>query len=162
MAHESGEKSVSVNYRGATVEVDLAKLEMKYEGKSRKVKRQDKGATPQFPSTWKDSSTEGTHDYELEKVQLATSDHEYKDVEQLFFQTGGKGTILSIIRVQNPKLYMSYVQEKQSITKKRQKQIQDGSAVVERRLFHGTKSDFVAHIMSSGFNRSYAGSVVGK
>jgi poly [ADP-ribose] polymerase 10/14/15 len=162
IAHESGEKSVSVNYRGATVEVDLAKLEMKYEGKSRKVKRQDKGATPQFPSTWKDSSTEGTHDYELEKVQLATSDHEYKDVEQLFFQTGGKGTILSIIRVQNPKLYMSYVQEKQSITKKRQKQIQDGSAVVERSLFHGTKSDFVDHIMSSGFNRSYAGSVVGK
>ena len=120
------------------------------------------GAGYQFPSTWKDRYTEGLHEYELDSFQLATTDSEYKDVEKLFVQSGGQGTIVSIVRVQNPKLYVSYIQEKQAIMKRRQKQLQDGSATVERQLFHGTRNESIDHIMSCGFNRSYAGTAVGK
>ena len=98
----------------------------------------------------------------LEKVPLTATDSEYKYVEKLFVQSGGQGSVVGILRIQNPKLYISYIQEKQTIMKRRQKQIQDGLATVERQLFHGTTNESIDHIMSCGFNRSYAGTAVGK
>ena len=113
----------------------------------------------QFPSTW--TSTGGEHEYELHRQKLKPSDDEYKDVAKMFSDTGGQGTVVTIERVQNPRLYMSYIQEKQALTKRRQVQIQAKSACVDRRLFHGTKPESVLHILTCGFNRSYAGTVVG-
>ena len=43
MARETGKKTVKVSHRGAKVEVDLEKLQMKHGGKSWKVIRQDRG-----------------------------------------------------------------------------------------------------------------------
>ena len=93
---------------------------------------------------------------------LVTSDPEYQTVYQAYTSTGGGGTVLSIERVQNPKIYRKYCQQKEDIRKRRQKEISSGSACLEVMAFHGTKETSIDQIVTNGFNRSYAGSSAGK
>lgn len=109
-----------------------------------------------IPASWVDPGGKG-HEYEVHKVKLTSSDPEFTAVHQAFSSTGGTGTIVCIERIQNPKLYKMYVQERQHMAKRRQKEIQSGAARLEVLGFHGTKAEVVNPIVSGGFNRSYAG-----
>lgn len=115
----------------------------------------------QLPTKWIDHDNSG-HQYFVYRHKLKSSDKEYKDVESAFKNTGGGGKIVSILRVQNPKIYKIYMQEREEIKKRRHKQLQAGTnAVLEIKGFHGTNSEAMDKIISNGFNRSYAGSSVG-
>jgi len=62
--------------------------------------------------------------------------------------------MLQIIRIQNPWLYRQYVVRRDAMQKQ---QGAVSSAQVERKLWHGTSSETLESINSSGFNRSYCG-----
>ena len=111
--------------------------------------------------SWFDPTGVGK-DYDAYMHKLRPSNLEYMTVKLAFVISGSGGTILSIERVQNPKLYRSYVQEKQHIQKRRQREINSGSACLEVKAFHGTSENAVDQIVNNGFNRSYAGSATGK
>ena len=115
----------------------------------------------ELPSFWVDPNG-GGHDYPLYKHKLAPTDPEFIKVSQAFTSTGGAGRITCIERIQNPKLYRSYIQEKQHIAKKRNKEIQLKTAFLELPGFHGTNTQAIEQIISAGFNRSFAGSAVGR
>ena len=86
-------------------------------------------------------------------VMLSKASEEYRKVKRELSLTS-RGTIkgiLSIQRIQNPKLYMSYMIRKQAMDKRNE------SSNNERYLFHGTSKESSEAINHNGFNRSYAG-----
>lgn len=84
---------------------------------------------------------------------------EYQSVANMFYSTGGAGTIVRIDRVQNPCLYTQYITYKQDVE---QKNSRSGRIVRnELQLFHGTKGSNVSAINRHGFNRTFAGTTHG-
>ena len=86
-------------------------------------------------------------------IPLLKTSEEFKKVQSELLRTSsGKITkIQSICRLQNPKLYMSYMIKKQAMDKR------NGPRNNERYLFHGTSKESTDAISHHGFNRSYAG-----
>lgn len=76
-----------------------------------------------------------------------------------FTSTGGPTNVVSIERVQNPKIYRRYIQEKEDMRRRRQ---QIKPARLHVMAFHGTSETSIDQIISNGFNRSYAGTAAGK
>lgn len=85
-------------------------------------------------------------------VDLKPDSIEYKEVLVVFNQTVSKSEIITIQRVQNPRLYRLYSQAKEAMDK-----ANPPNHPNERRLFHGTDADSAVKINANGFNRSYAG-----
>ena len=116
----------------------------------------------QLPTEWVDYLS-NDHDYREYRHTLKRSDIEFKEVERAFKRTEGGGKIASIERIQNPKIYRGFIQEKEHIEKRRLLEIQESKhAVLSIRGFHGTDAEAVEQIISNGFNRSYAGTAVGR
>lgn len=84
-----------------------------------------------------------------------SNDVEYQSVANMFYNTGGRGSIISIERVQNPCLYKQYITYKQEV-----EQINSISGRINRnelQLFHGTVGSNVSSINRQGFNRTFCG-----
>ena len=99
----------------------------------------------------------------VQRVKLGTQSPEYDQVSKAFTSTLAKypAKIVYIERVENATLYAKYVQERGTLAEKRKTEIANGTATLEHRLFHGTSSDSVEHIITNGFNRSFAGTAAG-
>ena len=85
---------------------------------------------------------------------------EYQSVANMFYNTGGQGSIISIERVQNLCLYKQYTTYKQEV-----EQNNSRSGWINRnelQLFHGTKGSNVSSINRQGFNRTFCGMANGK
>lgn len=88
-------------------------------------------------------------DVHLEPLEIGST--EYQDVLNKFTNTGGKGEIISIERIQNPLLYKHYVVQKEYVDK------ENPGKDNEKTLFHGTDEESIGNINKKGFNRSYCG-----
>eukprot|EP00118_Oscarella_pearsei_P022551 m.261870 g.261870 ORF g.261870 m.261870 type:complete len:1887 (+) comp40450_c0_seq1:83-5743(+) len=112
-----------------------------------------------LPPTWCEMAAS---DDEFRRVKLVETSWEYLEVVKKFEATGEgiPQQILRIERIQNQRLYRSFVKEREQIMKKGSKHCQTGS--VERQLWHGTDEKVVEQIIANGFNRSYAGTKVGR
>ena len=89
-------------------------------------------------------------DSTVHRVQLLPGSTEYQDVVRKFQATASGVNIQKIERVQNPRLYQSYMARKQKMDN-------DTGGNSERQLFHGTEAKNVSHINTKGFNRSFYG-----
>ncbi|CAN9512802.1 unnamed protein product [Ophioblennius macclurei] len=99
-----------------------------------------------LPSHWDDMKSD------LVKLfPLTTGSKEFREVEQEVTKTGLVLNIISIQRIQNKTLWLSYQLLKKSMDQK------NANTNNELLLFHGTKSTSVDLIYQKGFNRSYAG-----
>ncbi len=89
-------------------------------------------------------------------VDLKPDGIEYNEVLVAFNKSMSKGNnytdIVRIQRIQNPKLYSSYAQAKEQMSKTNPPNHQN-----ERQLFHGTDISSVNRINTNGFNRTFAG-----
>ena len=99
-------------------------------------------------------------------VKLHTSSSEYKTVSSAFESTMGTPSpgkfvrvpgmstpyqgIIKIERIQNPKLYRTFMAAKKSMDKENPPR-----CVNERKLFHGCPPDVYSKIYTEGFNRSF-------
>ena len=83
---------------------------------------------------------------------------EFTDATKEFCEKMGplKFTIAKVQRVQNPNIYACYDALRRALRRKY------GKAVVERRLFHGTKPASIEAITHQGFNRNFAADANGK
>ena len=88
-------------------------------------------------------------------VRLARHSSEFESVEQAFQKTAGSVAIMSVERIQNPRLYQAYQLRKQKMD-------MDNGGNNERQLFHGTASENVKKINSQGLNRNFSGVAHGK
>eukprot|EP00118_Oscarella_pearsei_P014064 m.118188 g.118188 ORF g.118188 m.118188 type:complete len:2360 (+) comp37639_c0_seq1:113-7192(+) len=152
--------SFAVPSNGEEFYVNPAKRRMTAaDGTVTKIKREDTSDGITFPLTW--SEMAGGAEYE--HVELVQTSWEFLVVAKRFEATKGgsrRNQIERILRIQNPRIYRFYAKEKEQIEKKVIKHGQTGS--VERQLWHGTKEGSVEQITAGGFNRSYAGTNVGR
>ena len=86
----------------------------------------------------------------VHKVVLLPGSSEYHDALCKVQATAGGVRIHKIERIQNPRLYQSYMVRKQKMDK-------DIGGNSERQLFHGTGAKNASHINTQGFNRSFCG-----
>ena len=110
-----------------------------------------------FPSTW-DEIEDGK---EVVRVEVKKDSSEFNEVSQKFLATAGGITvqqIVSIVRIQNPRIYKFYAKEKDRLEKKRATALanQGHGYGVEWNLWHGTSEEIVQLIVTKGFNRLYA------
>ena len=111
-----------------------------------------------MPSTW-DEIEDGK---EVVRVEVKKDSSEFNEVSQKFLATAGGITaqhIVSILRIQNPRIYKFYAREKEMLEKKRATALanQGQGFGVEWNLWHGTSEEIIQQIVTKGFNRSYAG-----
>ncbi|KAM9347764.1 protein mono-ADP-ribosyltransferase PARP14-like [Symphorus nematophorus] len=116
------------------------------QGRTLEIKRIDKVKGDELPATWDAMPANAL----CQSVVIQAGTQEYTDIEKLFKASCGR-PIVQIERIQNPTLWMALE------IKKRDMDQRNGHQNNERRLFHGTSEDTVAHINELGFNRSYAG-----
>ncbi|KAK3568803.1 hypothetical protein QTP86_017403 [Hemibagrus guttatus] len=116
-------------------------------GNQMEIRRVDKlRATENFPKEWEVMASN-----ELHKVcPLQVGSQEYNDVLGNFKKTCNNN-VLSIARIQNPRMWKNYQNNKQYMEQ------MNGHLNNEKTLFHGTREDSINHINQNGFNRSYAG-----
>ena len=74
---------------------------------------------------------------------------EFDEVYEKFNKTMQNSTVVSIQRIQNPRLYQIY--------KGHQQKMNERGRCNEQKLFHGTTKDTVEKINSQGFNRAFCG-----
>jgi len=106
-----------------------------------------------LPNHWKNIDEENCN-----LQSLATTDQEYQDVVQRFRQTLGSKTITSIKRIQNPKFWRDYSQEKDALQKLRARAGIDPT-VKEEMLWHGTRGIHPSNIyagLEECFDMQYA------
>ncbi|XP_062523669.1 protein mono-ADP-ribosyltransferase PARP14-like [Corticium candelabrum] len=158
-ARQAGERIVDITASGRKYKVEISKGVQKGIGKAvREVKRElrNTDTSADLPLCWTDPEGRG-HDYPLYKYKLDRTDREFRNVSDAFTSTGGTGSITSLERIQNPKMYRSYLNEKRYIAKTRSKEIVSGKAVLQVQGWHGTDAETIEHIITNGFNRSYSG-----
>ncbi|KAK2850420.1 hypothetical protein Q7C36_009203 [Tachysurus vachellii] len=116
-------------------------------GSQMEIRRVDKiRASENLPKEWDVMASS-----ELHKVcPLQVGSQEYNDVLVQFRKTCNQN-VLSIQRVQNPRMWKNYQNNKQYMEQ------MNGHQNNERMLFHGTREESINHINQNGFNRSYAG-----
>ena len=107
-----------------------------------------------LPTTWSNMPLDA-HGKEVpfHLVRLSSSSDEYSNVNSEVQRTSQRTMhqIVSIDRIQNRQLYMSYMIRKQAM------EGGDELRKSERSLFHGTSKESSEAINHHGFNRSYAG-----
>lgn len=101
-----------------------------------------------LPNNWKPMPPFG----QVLTVQLDPTSPEYQDVLRRFHATAGGIKVLKIERVQNPRLYQSYMVQKQAMEKN------NFFGNNEQQLFHGTDGSNITKINTQGLNRSLCGS----
>ena len=109
-----------------------------------------------MPSNW-DEIEDGK---EVVRVEVKKDSSEFNEVSQNFLATAGGITaqkIVSIFRIQNPRIYKFYAKEKDMLERKRAAALANQGLGVEWKLWHGTSEDIIQQIVTKGFNRSYAG-----
>ena len=111
-----------------------------------------------MPSNW----DEIQDDKEAVRVHVKKDSSEFDEVAKKFLATAGGITvqqIVSIVRIQNPRIYKFYAKEKDRLEKKRATALanQGHGYGVEWNLWHGTSEEIIQLIVTKGFNRSYAG-----
>ena len=116
----------------------------------------------EYPPSW----TSDPESENAEMVALQQSDSDYKYVSNKFWSTLKDEKlknvkIKDIQRIENRSFYRRFAQAKEELRRARAKEIDAKKAVLQMDLFHGTHKDSVQHIIDCGFNRSFAGSVVG-
>lgn len=110
------------------------------------------------PENWEPMPTDKQTGMEMHVhlVTLKPGTTEYNDVESKFTATLATGKdfkqLVSIQRLQNPKLYGQYIAHKKLMDKHNPKNTQN-----ERWLFHGTSPDSCEKINTQGFNRIFKG-----
>ena len=109
----------------------------------------------EYPPTWT-QPMDGDKTCHLYEVPEGTD--EFTDATKEFCEKMGtlKFTIVKVQRVQNPNIYACYDALRRTLRRKYSK------AVVERRLFHGTKFASIEPITHQGFNRNFAADANGK
>ena len=118
-------------------------------GNKSKVRRIDTNSILgiQMPGSWKENS--------LFDLVLITKDNEEDEYDKVMKELNRgitfNGVVQSIYRVQNKTLFIQYQALKNDFQENRRMKN------FERKLFHGTNSDAVTNIWTTGFNRSYAG-----
>ncbi|PVD28735.1 hypothetical protein C0Q70_11329 [Pomacea canaliculata] len=89
---------------------------------------------------------------DLKRVHLPHWCTEYQRVRNNFLKTAeGVLSLLTIVRVQNPELYIQY------LAKKAQMEKQNKGMHSEKTLWHGTANGAIRNINRYGFNRSFCG-----
>lgn len=116
-ARERGEYIVKISFNGVDYDVDIAKQIQTAPGRrARKIRRENKfqqvESTP-LPANWTNPGS-GQQDYELYNHSLQKRDSEYRRVYKAFTSTGGPTSVVSIERVQNPKIYRRYTYRKKN------------------------------------------------
>uniref|UniRef100_A0A3Q4G910 Poly [ADP-ribose] polymerase n=1 Tax=Neolamprologus brichardi TaxID=32507 RepID=A0A3Q4G910_NEOBR len=101
-----------------------------------------------FPLYWDPMAANET----MKVVSLETSSAEYQSVKEAFKRTVPK-TVMKIERLQNVHLRRAYEAQKKHIS---DKNAHEGGAA-EKPLYHGTTQENCHSIMTTGFNRSFAG-----
>uniref|UniRef100_A0A669C4Q5 Poly [ADP-ribose] polymerase n=1 Tax=Oreochromis niloticus TaxID=8128 RepID=A0A669C4Q5_ORENI len=113
-----------------------------------KLKRLENLSDFTFPLYWDPMAANET----MKVVSLETSSAEYQSVKEAFKRTVTK-TVMKIERLQNVHLRRAYEAQKKHIS---DKNAHEGGAA-EKLLYHGTTQENCHSIMTTGFNRSFAG-----
>ncbi|XP_039465741.1 protein mono-ADP-ribosyltransferase PARP14-like [Oreochromis aureus] len=113
-----------------------------------KLKRLENLPDFTFPLYWDPMAANET----MKVVSLEPSSAEYQSVKEAFKRTVTK-TVMKIERLQNVHLRRAYEAQKKHIS---DKNVQEGGAG-EKLLYHGTTRENCHSIMTTGFNRSFAG-----
>ncbi|XP_026018060.1 uncharacterized protein LOC113018874 isoform X2 [Astatotilapia calliptera] len=113
-----------------------------------KLKRLENLPDFTFPLYWDPMAANET----MKVVSLETSSAEYHTVKEAFKRTVPK-TVMKIERLQNVHLRRAYEAQKKHIS---DKNAHEGGAA-EKPLYHGTTQENCHSIMTTGFNRSFAG-----
>lgn len=146
-ARENKLKSVKVTIKGQDYTVTMpGGPATDAQGQVLEIKRIDKLRDEELPEFWEDMPPNTS----CHAVTIAAGTPEYDEVQTLFKATCPL-TVLKIERIQNPMLWKSLEIKKCDMERR------NGHQNNEKRLFHGTCQDTVAHISEHGFNRSYAG-----
>ncbi|XP_059199634.1 poly(ADP-ribose) polymerase family member 14-related sequence 1 isoform X3 [Centropristis striata] len=116
------------------------------QGRTLQIKRIDKLKDEDIPEHWEAMPANTTS----HAVTLKAGTPEYKEILTLFQATCPQ-TPIKIERIQNPVLWKTLQIKRRGMEQRNNHQNN------ERRLFHGTAHDTVAHINEHGFNRSFAG-----
>ncbi|XP_060561833.1 protein mono-ADP-ribosyltransferase PARP12-like [Ruditapes philippinarum] len=89
--------------------------------------------------------------------QLKENDTEYKEIEGLFLDSFGRTVcIKSIERIENGDLWEDFIGKRTKMLKKKTKE-----EVGERRLFHGTRNQYIDPIWNRGFDFRLSGQTSG-
>ncbi|XP_019506502.1 PREDICTED: poly [ADP-ribose] polymerase 14 [Hipposideros armiger] len=145
-ARKEKKKTVNVQINQQSYTVDLnTYVATNAQGHSLPVQRHTK-CEVELPSHWSDMKQQ-----DVSLVELQPGNAEYDTVAKEFNQTCSHFKIKKIERIQNPRLWRSYMIQKKVMDDKN-KHIRN-----ERQLFHGTDADSLPHVNQLGFNRSYAG-----
>ncbi|XP_047012139.1 poly(ADP-ribose) polymerase family member 14-related sequence 1 isoform X2 [Ictalurus punctatus] len=116
-------------------------------GNQMEIRRVDKTRdTENFPKEWVVMASNEPHKI----CPLQISSKEYNDVLGHFRKTCNNN-VLKIERIQNPRMWKNYQNNKQHM------ELMNGHQNNEKMLFHGTREESISHINQNGFNRSYAG-----
>jgi hypothetical protein len=109
-----------------------------------------------IPKTWKTEANDIYSFYWLVDVpNSGETRHEYNEIEALFGKTAPHKQLRSIKRVENHELFIAFNLYKTQIEKRRRKQVE------VRRLFHGTRSEYIHAICKHGFDFRLHGSTTG-
>ncbi|XP_053390194.1 protein mono-ADP-ribosyltransferase PARP12-like [Mercenaria mercenaria] len=108
------------------------------------------------PPNWKMSPGEDITDH-CQLTTLQDTDIEYKEIESFFNECPPISVLIkSIKRIENGDLWENYVCKRTKMLKRKSKE-----EVGERRVFHGTKNQFVDPIWHQGFDFRLSGQTTG-
>ncbi|XP_038563127.1 protein mono-ADP-ribosyltransferase PARP12 [Micropterus salmoides] len=97
-----------------------------------------------FPSNWDKTALP---DFGYKLVPLSKSAKEYNMISMLFMRTMPQSKINNIERIQNPSLWKIFQWQKEQMKKKN-----EGKAVNEQHLFHGTDQSMIKAICEQNFD----------
>jgi poly [ADP-ribose] polymerase 10/14/15 len=157
--------SISSEHRQCSVDLELMQETDQKTRKIRNVQREEfQTRVLEIPKEWERLPC-GT-DYSYHTVALSPSSSEYKHVSEKFTNTvhvqlttearvPPYPSLVSIQRIQNPRIYNKYLDEKEALKKKRETQLNTNRGVLEMELFHVAGQNALEHIISNGFDRSF-------
>jgi len=106
-----------------------------------------------LPATWKSDPNDNTSGFKLIEVSRSgETAKEFTEIAELFEKTMGKGRLKTIKRIENHNLYVAFQLYRTQMENERKQ------TVDVRRLFHGTKDQFIEVICRRGFDCRIAGS----
>ncbi|XP_073330301.1 poly(ADP-ribose) polymerase family member 14-related sequence 1 isoform X2 [Pagrus major] len=139
--------TVKVSIQGQIYKVDTSSgLATDNQGCTLELKRIDKTKDEDIPLNWDPMPANTTS----QAFPITAGTAEYTEVEKLFMATWTQ-PIIKIERIQNLAMWKALQIKKMDMEKR------NGHQNNERRLFHGTAHDAMAHINDYGFDRGFAG-----
>ncbi|XP_053379629.1 protein mono-ADP-ribosyltransferase PARP12-like isoform X2 [Mercenaria mercenaria] len=108
------------------------------------------------PPNWKMSPGEDITDH-CQLTMLQDTDTEYREIKSFFYESLPKPVrIKSIERIENGDLWENFVSKRTKMLKKKSKE-----EIGERRLFHGTRNQYIDPIWHQGFDFRLSGQTSG-